>query len=95
MIVVIATLRAKPGKEQEMLDALKALIPPTRQEEGCIQYELHVRADDPAVFAFYERWTSREALDSHIQTPHVQAAFARLPELSGESVTITMYSLVE
>ena len=33
LVTVIAHMRAKQGKEQDLRDALEALIPPTSQEE--------------------------------------------------------------
>ena len=34
LVTVIAHMRAKQGKEQDLRDALEALIPPTSREEG-------------------------------------------------------------
>ena len=41
LVTVIAHMRAKPGKEQELREALEALIHPTSQEEGYVNYDLH------------------------------------------------------
>lgn len=40
-IVCVASFLAKPGKEQALIEALGALIPDTRKEDGCIRYELN------------------------------------------------------
>lgn len=45
---VVAVLKAKPGSEQVLGDALAALVEPTRAEEGCTGYELFVYAFDGA-----------------------------------------------
>jgi quinol monooxygenase YgiN len=83
-ITVIATFQARPGKETELRDALLKLIVPTRKEEGCINYDLHQAADDPAKFLFHENWTNRAALDAHMKSMHVQELIPRVGELCME-----------
>jgi len=73
---VVATITATPGSEQPVSDALVELARETQAEAGCQSYELHRSAADPAVFVTVEQWTDRAALDAHMKTPHVQAAFA-------------------
>ncbi len=80
-LIVIATIVAKPGKEAETEAVLRALIEPTRHDPGYIQYDLHVDLEDARCFLFYEVWESREALDRHLDTPHLNAFKARVPEL--------------
>ncbi len=70
-LTVIAHARAKPGKEAQARDILWALVAPTRLEEGCIQYDLHQSLEDPAVFVFFENWTTLAALDAHARSPHI------------------------
>jgi quinol monooxygenase YgiN len=81
MITVYARFKAKEGKTDEVKRALSGLISPTRAEEGCISYDLHQSTDDPSQFMFYETWTTKEAIDRHMQTPHVSALVARVDEL--------------
>ena len=81
LFTVIAWLEAKPGKESELRAALLALIEPTRKEDGCVQYDLHEHTEQPGRFAFYENWTSKEHLDRHLASPHVQDFFTASPAL--------------
>jgi quinol monooxygenase YgiN len=80
-IIVVATARARPGREEELKTVLLSLIAPTRREAGCLNYDMHISPDDPARFLFHENWTSRAALEAHLQTPHFQAVSARFGEL--------------
>jgi hypothetical protein len=41
LLTVIARMHAKPGKEQELRDALVALVEPTSKEKGYVNYDLH------------------------------------------------------
>jgi quinol monooxygenase YgiN len=72
LLTVVAELIAKPGQEDALRQALLDCIEPTRAETGCVQYDLHESTDAPGHFIFYENWTSREALDEHLQTPHLK-----------------------
>jgi quinol monooxygenase YgiN len=68
-VTVVATFEARPGKEIELRNALVGLVAPTRQEAGCLNYDLHVAPENPAKFLFHENWTTKAALDTHLQTP--------------------------
>ena len=81
LLAVIANMRAKPGQEQELREALEALIEPTAVEAGYVNYHLHQGVEDPAVFYFYENWESADHLDAHLTAPHLQQFSARLDEL--------------
>ena len=80
-LTVIATFQARPGKEAELKKALIGLVAPTRQEAGCLNYDLHISPEDPAKFLFHENWTSQAALDAHLQSAHINALLPRVDEL--------------
>jgi quinol monooxygenase YgiN len=91
---VVARFVAKPGRENELRAVLTALVPPTRRELGCYQYDLLVEQNDPRQFSFVERWDGDTALDRHLQTPHVQSALTQLEELVESPPDIRRYALV-
>ncbi|SDQ48106.1 putative quinol monooxygenase [Quadrisphaera sp. DSM 44207] len=72
LLTVVATMRAKPGKEDELREALTSLVEPTTKEQGFVNYDLHQSIEDPAEFAFYENWERGEDLDAHLSAPHLQ-----------------------
>ena len=90
-LTVVAELKAKPGKEEDLRRALLALIEPTRKEDGFLQYDLHVNTNDPGRFVFYENWVSREHLDRHLASPHLEAFKAAAPSLLGEPARVETY----
>ena len=73
---VVAVLVAKPGSEDLVGEALRALVEPTRSEAGCTSYQLYVSEADKATFITIETWKSRDDLDAHMQTPHIQQALS-------------------
>lgn len=90
-LTVLARMKAKRGKEQELRQVLEGLLEPTRAEDGCINYDLHCNDDDPSEFMFYENWTSRSHLGSHLESPHLSAFKARMDELLDRPLDLTFW----
>jgi quinol monooxygenase YgiN len=80
-IIVVAHFTAKPGKEAALLELLCGLVEPTRKETGCLRYELNQEIENPAAFTFAEKFSSREAFESHVKTPHIKGFGERSPDL--------------
>ena len=93
-IHVLARFVAKPGKEDALKAVLTALIPPTRRELGCYQYDLLMETADARQFCFVERWDDAEALDQHLETAHVRTALEQVEDLVAEPPDIRRYTLV-
>lgn len=77
-INVVAVITAKPGSEDVVREALKGLVDPTRDEAGCIVYDLSESAVAPGTFITVEEWDGQSDLDAHMQTPHIQSALSVL-----------------
>lgn len=69
---VVAVFRARPGREIALGGALRAMLSPTRDEAGCLNYDLHSADDDPTLFFFQETWRSADDHRAHLDTPHVR-----------------------
>lgn len=90
-MVVVARLKAKQGKETEMADVLKGLIPSVKNEEGTLVYTLNRLQQDPSVFLFYEKYVNAEALVAHSSTDYFKQAFKTLEPLLAEPPVIEMF----
>ena len=93
-IRVIAHIVALPGKEEALKAVLLEFIEPTRQEAGCIKYELLQNQSDPTDFTFVEEWASHDALDTHLGSDHMEAAGAKLEGLLAAEPDIRRYKLL-
>jgi quinol monooxygenase YgiN len=69
-LTLVVMLRAKEGQHLLLEAELRALVAPTRKEEGCLQYDLHRSAEQPGTYLFHEVWESREHHTAHTRTPH-------------------------
>ena len=65
MLGVVATIKVKPGMEQQFEAVAKELVAKvTANEPGCRLYALH-RAEAPLTYVFMERYTDQAAVEAH------------------------------
>ncbi|MEQ7154541.1 putative quinol monooxygenase [Brevundimonas aurifodinae] len=88
---LIAEIRAKPIQAEAMKTRLLALVAPTLEEPGCLDYRLHQSQTDPRQFLIFERWTSREALDAHFARPYLVDFIARQDEVLDGSIEMRFF----
>ncbi|WP_136480809.1 putative quinol monooxygenase [Cognatitamlana onchidii] len=70
-LTVIAKIIAKPEKLELVKTELLKLIHTTRQEAGCINYDLHQDNQNKTHFLFYENWENRQLWQAHMKTKHI------------------------
>jgi quinol monooxygenase YgiN len=92
---VVAEVRAKPGKEDELREVTLPLVAKVRGEPNNLLYFLHEDREAPGHFIFYEIFASHADFEAHNATPHVQAWFARLPELADGGVKVIRMAPLE
>lgn len=91
---VVAQVRAKPGREDEFRALTLKLVSQVRAEPHNLLYFLHEDREAPGHFVFYEIFASKADFDAHNATPHVQAWFARVPELADGGVVVTRMEIL-
>lgn len=95
-VTVIATIKVKSGMEELTRELLQSIVPPTLEEPGCLNYDLHQSTTDPTDFMFYERWTSDEALAAHSTSaaPHRAALREKLGGMVAGAPSVTRWRRV-
>jgi quinol monooxygenase YgiN len=71
-LTIVANIKARSDKMGLMKAELGKLVPITRFEKGCLQYDLHQDNENCAHFTFYENWESRELWQTHMNAKHLQ-----------------------
>jgi len=94
-VILTAMVKAKPGQEDAVKEALLSLVEPTRKETGCLCYNLHQSKADPAQFMFYEQWASQKDLDAHGKSPHMKALGAKLKDKTEQGGGVVFYELLK
>lgn len=96
-VTVTATIKVKPGFEEQAKQALLSAVAPTRAEPGCLNYDLHQSVSDPTEFLFHENWASEDALKAHSasQDEHRLALRQQLGGLVDGAPRVTSWRRVE
>jgi quinol monooxygenase YgiN len=82
VIAVTATLKAKPGREQDLARVVQALAQKVRANEpDCKLYQLARSKSDPALFVLLERYTDDAALARHSNTEYFKAGIGEMMAL--------------
>jgi quinol monooxygenase YgiN len=68
MYVVAAQYYAKEGKDNEIAEILKKMIPISRAEPGCAMYIINRSVDDPRKFLLYEQYHNKAGYEAHMAT---------------------------
>lgn len=74
---LVVTINAAPGKGADFARAFQPRCEQSRQDSGCLQFELFQSTSNPDKFTLIELWESQAALDNHAK---LQAARPPLPE---------------
>lgn len=94
MIKVFAKLELKENKMEEFRDLVIELIAETRNENGCMTYQLFQDVNKQNVFTFTEEWVNQEALQSHLHSKHFQENIPKLAEIQEKELEINICTLV-
>ena len=89
-LTIVASIHANPDSIDLVKAELERLIPITRAEEGCLQYDLHQDNENPAHFLFFETWGSRDLWQAHMNAPHL-ADYRRATE--GAIAVFTLHEM--
>ena len=74
MLGVVATIKVKPGAENEFEAIAKELVAKVNANEpGCKLYALHKADGAPSTYVFMERYVDQAAVDAHRQTDYFKA----------------------
>ena len=94
-VVLAVTWVAKEGEREAVADLLRRLIPLSRAEPGCLQYDAHRNPDDPNGFFLFERYIDEAALEAHAASTHFRELVldGALPRLASRQRT-TLIPLV-
>lgn len=96
MIVIVANLKAKPGKENELIEVMKNLTADVRAKEpDTLDYVLLRSQKDPLQFLVYEKYRSGDAMKAHLTAPHFQDAAKKLAPILDGGLKAESYNVVE
>ena len=86
---VVAEVRAKPGKAEELRSITLSLIALVRSDPKNLVYFFQEDRESPGHLIFYEVWANQADFEAHNNMPYVRAWFAKLPALAEGGVKTT------
>lgn len=95
MITVLTWMRAKPGMEPQLQQALERMVQAVAKlEPGVVRYSVHRAEGAPNEFYLYEQYLDRAAQRLHGETPHMAALRKELRRLTKGHRTETQLEVV-
>jgi quinol monooxygenase YgiN len=91
---VVAQVKSLPDKVDEMISVLKVLTEKTRQEVGCIRYDVVQNKEDPTDFIMVEEWENQTVLNAHFEAAHFKEAVEQQKSLVSVEPTVGFYNLL-
>lgn len=95
MILVIATVRVHPDKAEEYEAACRETMPPLQAANpGILFYKTGKCRDEPNTYRVVEAYADQAAMDRHVGSERLKAAFARLRPCIAD-LDIKLHEVVE
>jgi len=87
-VTVVAFVRARDGKVDDLLRATEVLVPKVRQEAGNLLCQAHRGSEEPQLLVFYEIFESAAAFETHKAAPHTKQWAINVEPLAEEPVKL-------
>lgn len=70
MLIVAGTITFDPAHQEDIVAAAHRVTGPTREEEGCLSYEIFADLSGPGRLHVFEQWEEEHHWAAHLETPH-------------------------
>lgn len=88
-LFIFARFHARAGNEGAVADALRDVLAPTREEQGCLGIHAFRSVRDPQLFYIHSRWKDEAAFEAHAGLPHTVRFVERMEPLIDHSLDVT------
>ena len=93
-IVLFARLKVKKDAVEAAKLAALAIVQPSRDEAGNINYDFHQVIDDETIFVWHETWKDKAAIDFHGNSAHFKEFSQAIESLTEEPLQLTFAKMV-
>lgn len=95
MILLIAKNTVQEGKQREFVELAKEMIAKSRQESGCVYYDLAADQNDGQIYYFIEKYKDEQAVAFHRDTAYFQTIVPKLGALRVKPSEVSTCTVVE
>jgi quinol monooxygenase YgiN len=93
-LFIFARFHAAADNEDAVAKALDAVVPPSREEAGCLSIHAFRSIRDPRLFYIHSRWRDEEAFEYHASLPHTVRFIERVTPLIDHPLDLTRAELI-
>ena len=93
-IYIFGRFHAGPGQENALEAALREVIPPSREEPGCVSIHAFRSTADPQLFYIHSIWISEASFEIHAGLPHTVRFIERMDSLVDQTREVTRTKLM-
>jgi quinol monooxygenase YgiN len=94
-VIVFASFRPSPGKEDEVEALLSWMVGHTRAEPGCQRYDLYRAQGDGATFHLFERYQDGSALEAHRASDHYVEYRRKVADLLEAPIDVLLLDVLD
>lgn len=77
-VFVFVRFHSREGQEAAVAKALRDVVPPTREEAGCLSIHAFCSVREPGLFYVHSRWIDEAAFELHATLPHTCTSSSKL-----------------
>jgi quinol monooxygenase YgiN len=88
-LFIFGRFHAREGQEEAVVAAMSDMLPPVREEPGCLAINVFRSLRDPRLFYVHSRWTNAAAFDLHSGLPHTVRFVERVQLLIDHPLDVT------
>ncbi|HEY6389605.1 MAG TPA: putative quinol monooxygenase [Candidatus Acidoferrum sp.] len=86
---VFVRLQAREGEERGVVEALREVAGPSREEAGCLSFHTFRSVRDRRLFYIHSRWVDEAAFQRHADLEHTVRFLKRVDALLDEPRSVT------
>ena len=90
MLAVIAKIKVKEGKADDLVQLLIDIIPSVKQEEGTLYYTVNKDRTDPNLVVVVEKYKDDAAFGVHSSSPQLAELFGKAQAIVEGDMELTM-----
>ena len=91
MIIVTGQVRFADGEIKRLTPVFRMNIQATRAEPGCARYAYGVDFADPDLLHVVEEWSDEDAVNAHMNAPHMAELMTAMGSAKIEAISINAY----
>ena len=88
-LYIFGRFHARAGAAAGVEAALRAVVPPSRSEPGCVSIHAYRSARDPRLFHIHSRWIDEAAFETHATLPHTVRFIEEVQALIDHPLEVT------